>query len=447
MYDQFYGFTGRPFQLTPDPAFYFESGTHRKAMSYLGYGLAQGEGFIVITGEIGAGKTTLVGHLMATIDPRRLTAVQLVSTQVGGDDMLRLAAQGFGIATDGVDKAQILARMEAFFHAQARAGKRSLLIVDEAQILSTSALEELRMLSNFQLGGQSLVQIFLLGQPEFRAVISGETRLEQLRQRVIATHHLEPMQGDEVAPYIEHRLALVGWTGNPRFTADAYQMLAEASAGVPRRLNALVSRVLLLGAIDKLDIIDRRVVEAVIADGMGSEPVESFAPPIDAAEPDFAPLLDDLPEEDEPLPAFPRMTFVEAEPIVPEPESVAVTPEADLEPLFQPEIEDLFEPETGLDAAIEPEMLAFDMPAASPSDVSPDELRAIRAEIEALGRAMVEMETHGILPARIDAIEARLEAAEQRATEQDEVLRRILAKLIEWAERDERHGPFAHRAA
>ena len=412
MYDQFYGFTGRPFQLTPDPSFYFESGTHRKAMSYLGYGLAQGEGFIVITGEIGAGKTTLVGHLMATIDPRRLTAVQLVSTQVGGDDMLRLAAQGFGLATDGVDKAQILARMEAFFHAQARAGKRSLLIVDEAQVLSTSALEELRMLSNFQLGGQSLLQIFLLGQPEFRAVIAGETRLEQLRQRVIATHHLEPMQMDEVAPYIEHRLALVGWKGNPRFTADAYQMLADASEGVPRRLNALVSRVLLLGAIDKLDIIDRRVIEAVIADSLGAAP--SVPQP---------PVLEPIADEQESLALFPPI------------------PDLDVEP------EAVEQAYTDGEGEAEADLPSLDMPAASPSDISPRELHAIRAEIEELGRALVEMEAHGILPARIDAVEARLQAAEQRADEQDEVLRWILAKLIEWAERDERHGPFAHRAA
>src|SRR5690606_16928565 len=160
MYETFYGLHSRPFQLTPDPHYYFESLTHRKALSYLGYGLAQGEGFIVITGDIGAGKTTLVGHLMNTIDPVRLTAIKIVSTQVEGDDMLRLAAQGFGIAADGVAKAQLLQRIEQYLHQQARAGRRTLLIVDEAQNLPVSALEELRMLSNFQLGGQSLLQIF-----------------------------------------------------------------------------------------------------------------------------------------------------------------------------------------------------------------------------------------------------------------------------------------------
>lgn len=265
MYDQFYGLQGRPFQLTPDPHYYFESATHRKALSYLGYGLAQGEGFIVITGDIGAGKTTLVGHLMQTIDPSRLTAVKIVSTQVQGDDMLRLAAQSFGLATEGMTKAATLQQVEAYLHMQARAGRRTLLIVDEAQNLAVSAIEELRMLSNFQLGGQSLLQIFLLGQPEFRDLLKSP-QLEQLRQRVIATHHLDPMMANEVEPYVIHRLTVAGWDGRPIFSRDAYAALYAATGGVPRRLNALVSRVLLMGAIEQLEAIDADVVQAVVAD-------------------------------------------------------------------------------------------------------------------------------------------------------------------------------------
>ena len=285
MYDQYYGLKGRPFQLTPDPHFYFESATHRKALSYLGYGLAQGEGFIVITGDVGAGKTTLVGHLMATVDPVRLTAVKIVSTQVQGDDMLRMAAQAFGLPVDGAPKAQLLQRVEAFLHAQARAGRRSLLIVDEAQNLPVSAIEELRMLSNFQLGGQALLQIFLLGQPVFRDLMKSP-QLEQLRQRVIATHHLDPMMASEVQPYIEHRLSLVGWTGNPRIADEAYAAIHDATAGVPRRVNALVGRVLLLGAIDRMEEIDRQAVDAVVADmGRDSEVDQAIVAlsPLDSA--------------------------------------------------------------------------------------------------------------------------------------------------------------------
>jgi general secretion pathway protein A len=263
MYTNYYKLTGRPFQLTPDPRFYFESATHRKAMSYLGYGLAQGEGFIVITGDIGAGKTTLVAHLMATIDPKRLTAVKIAASEMDGETALRLAAHAFGIDTDGADKAQVLSRIEAHMHQQARAGRRCLLIVDEAQALAFDALEALRMLSNFQLGGQPLLQIFLLGQPEFRDAMASARELEQLRQRVIATHHLGPMLPSEVQPYIEHRLRIVGWAGNPRFEPEAIAHLAEESGGVPRPLNTLVQNALERAAEMNSGVIDLALVEAV----------------------------------------------------------------------------------------------------------------------------------------------------------------------------------------
>ena len=289
MYEHYYGLQGRPFQLTPDPHYYFESATHRKALSYLGYGLAQGEGFIVITGDIGAGKTTLVGHLMQTIDPSRLTAVKIVSTQVEGDDMLRLAAQSFGLVTEGYTKAATLQKIEGYLHGQARAGRRSLLIVDEAQNLSVSAIEELRMLSNFQLGGQSLLQIFLLGQPEFRDLLRSPD-LEQLRQRVIATHHLEPMLPSEIEPYVIHRLGIAGWTGNPAFTPASFSALYAATGGVPRRLNALISRVLLLGAIEQIHEIDADAVAVVVAD-MGLD-IDVMPAPVAAS------ALDDVAEAD-----------------------------------------------------------------------------------------------------------------------------------------------------
>ncbi|MBB5707184.1 XrtA/PEP-CTERM system-associated ATPase [Sphingopyxis panaciterrulae] len=288
MYDQFYGFTGRPFQLTPDPAFYFESGTHRKAMSYLGYGLAQGEGFIVITGDIGTGKTTLVGHLMNTIDPNRLTAVKLVSTQVEGDDLLRLVAEQFGIAWEGESKAELLRSMEQYLREQARAGRRTLLIVDEGQNLAISALEELRMLSNFQLGGHSLLQIFLLGQPEFRQTLFHSPTLEQLRQRVIATHHLDPMEPEEVEPYILHRLGKVGWTGNPAFSPDAFEEIFDYSEGVPRKLNVLVSRLLLYGAVEQLSRITAAHVREVIGEieaDRGIDETTLVPPPVEAPAP------------------------------------------------------------------------------------------------------------------------------------------------------------------
>ncbi|MGN6819702.1 MAG: AAA family ATPase [Sphingomonas sp.] len=275
MYDDHYGLSGRPFALTPDPKFWFDTATHRKAMAYLGYGLSQGEGFIVITGDVGAGKTTLVGHLMATIDRERLHVIKLVSSQIEADDLLRMVASGLGVETAGLMKAQLLVAIERGLHSVARSGRRTLLIVDEAQALHTGALEELRMLSNFQAGGHALLQIFLLGQPEFRAALHGGARLEQLRQRVIAMHHLDPMGADEVEPYVLHRMALVGWNGRPKFTPDAFAALYRGSDGVPRRLNQLAGRVLLLGAIEQIDVIDGKTVEAVIADISGDMPTET----------------------------------------------------------------------------------------------------------------------------------------------------------------------------
>ena len=266
MYNDHYGLTGRPFQLTPDPRFYFESATHKKAMAYLGYGLAQGEGFIVVTGEIGSGKTMLVGHLMATVDSNRVNAVKIVSTQVEGDDMLRMVATALGLPTENAEKSQLLDRIERQIQDRARAGQRTLLIVDEAQNLPISSLEELRMLSNYQSGGQSMLQILLLGQPEFRTRLEHSDQLEQLRQRVIATHHLTAMEANEVSPYILHRMKLVGWVGAPTIADEAFASLYRYSGGVPRKINNLMTRVLLMGSLEKTTVIDGDLVEAVIED-------------------------------------------------------------------------------------------------------------------------------------------------------------------------------------
>ncbi len=279
MYTDHYRLTGQPFQLTPDARFWFDSRTHRKAMAYLGYGLAQGEGFITVTGEIGAGKSTLVAHVMANIDRARLNAISLVSTQVEGDDMLRLVAQGLGVATDRQEKARLLDAVEQRLEEELRAGKRTLLIVDEAQNLPVSALEELRMLSNFQIGGRALLQIVLLGQPEFRDKLA-RPGLEQLRQRVIATHHLEAMDADEVAAYVRHRLTRVDWQGNPDLEPEAFDALHRYSGGIPRKVNQLMQRVLLAAALENAELVGAETVDAVAAD-MGAD----AAPPPAAAEP------------------------------------------------------------------------------------------------------------------------------------------------------------------
>jgi putative secretion ATPase (PEP-CTERM system associated) len=286
MYDEFYGLAGRPFQLTPDPAFYFESGTHRKALSYLSYGLAQGEGFIVITGEVGAGKSTLVAYLMATVDPARLTAAQVVTSKLDGEELVHVVAQAFGLAVQGHDKASALGAIEAFLHDEARAGRRCLLIVDESQNLSIAALEELRMLSNFQLGSHPLLQTLLLGQPEFRETLLVHPELEQLRQRVIASHHLEAMEASEVQAYMEHRLKRVGWDGEPGFDQRVFTGVYTASGGVPRRINQIANRLLLLGAIEKRSRIDGAMLQQILAElGNDGAPPKAAAPAPAPAQP------------------------------------------------------------------------------------------------------------------------------------------------------------------
>ncbi len=298
MYDDHFGLSGRPFQLTPDARFWYETATHRKAMAYLGYGLAQGEGFVVVTGDIGAGKTTLVGHLTGMLDLKALNVITIVSTAIAADDLLRVVATGLGVDPSGLAKAQLLTAIERGLHAVARSGRRTLLIVDEAQALPVDALEELRMLSNFQAGGHALLQILLLGQPEFRERLHGSERLEQLRQRVIAIHHLDPMEADEVADYIAHRLSVVGWQGRPDFAADAFEAMYQGSGGVPRRLNQLAGRVMLHAAIEGLELIDGRVVRGVLRDLHADLPmlaVDASAAPEPEALPTPGPAAEEVP--------------------------------------------------------------------------------------------------------------------------------------------------------
>jgi putative secretion ATPase (PEP-CTERM system associated) len=265
MYTAFYKLEGRPFQLTPDYRFFFEARPHKRAISYLNYGISQGEGFIIITGDIGAGKTTLVDHILSTFLGRNLIAAKVVTTQLDADDLLRMVAAAFGIPQEGSDKASVLKRIESFLVDNHRAGKRVLLFVDEAQNLPYSALEELRMLSNIQLESKSPLQIFLVGQPEFRRAIASSD-LEQLRQRVIASYHLSPLDAEETRKYIDHRLGLVGWDGDPIFTHQAFEMIFEASGGVPRKINLLCDRILLFCYLEERHEIDASVVRAVVND-------------------------------------------------------------------------------------------------------------------------------------------------------------------------------------
>jgi len=263
MYIDYYGFSAKPFQLSPDPKFFFGSSGHSRALAYLRYGLSQGEGFIVITGGIGTGKTTLVKNLFNELDSRQVVAAQLVTTQLEADDLLRSVVASFGLPYEDESKAILLRRFENFLREHAQHGRRMLLVVDEAQNLPMRSLEELRMLSNFQVAERPLLQSFLLGQEEFRHTLQ-DAGMEQLRQRVIASCHLNPLSDEEIRPYIEHRLHVVGWQGDlPRFDETAYAAIYRYTQGIPRRVNVFCDRLLLYGFLEEVQEFSDEAVMAV----------------------------------------------------------------------------------------------------------------------------------------------------------------------------------------
>ncbi len=263
MYESFYGLTNKPFQLNPDPTFYFGSKQHRRAKAYLDYGVSRNEGFIVITGEIGAGKTTLLRALIDGLHGSNVVVGHLVTTQLGAEDTLRMVGASFGFKVKDVPKSELLITLEAFLISQTTKGKRCLLIVDEAQNLTPRAVEELRMLSNFQFGNQALMQSFLVGQPEFREILQ-RPEMEQFRQRVAATCHIGPLDLDETQHYIEHRLKCAGSTGKPSFETAVFEAIFKASGGIPRRINSVCDRLLLAGFLaNKVHLELTDVVEVV----------------------------------------------------------------------------------------------------------------------------------------------------------------------------------------
>ncbi|KPP96584.1 XrtA/PEP-CTERM system-associated ATPase [Erythrobacter sp. HL-111] len=381
MYEQFYGLTARPFQLTPDPEFWFESTTHRKAMSYLGYGLNQGEGFIVVTGEVGAGKSTLVAHLMERIDREALTVAQVVTSSLDGEELVHVVAQAFGLSVEGHDKAGALGAIERFLQDEARAGRRCLLVVDECQNLTLDALEELRMLSNFQLGSHPLLQGLLLGQPEFRRTLAHHPGLDQLRQRIIASHHLEALGEREVEAYVAHRLSRVGWKDRPIFAEGLLGALYLATEGIPRRINQVMNRLLLLGAIEEAEELTPAMLDAVIEEMAGDEARGATGTP----GPVQAPAL------------------VEEEAAGPTP--------ADAVP-------------AGEVAALLAER-----------DARTAELEAAISELQAAGR-LSQGELDAVRGAEDPDLAEAIRRIEARLEEQEQSLRHVLTMLIEWLEGD-----------
>jgi len=394
MYEDFYGFSERPFQLTPDPSFYFESVTHKKALSYLGYGLAQGEGFIVITGEVGAGKSTLVGHLRNRLDWNSVTVGEVVTSALGSEEMITMAAHSFGLEVDHSDKAGALSAIELFLQDEARAGRKVLLVVDEAQNLTIGALEELRMLSNFHLGAKPLLQMLLLGQPEFRQLLAEWDQLEQLRQRVIASHHLEAMQPGEIEPYVMHRLEHVGYKVRPRFEGDVWKRIHRESRGIPRLVNRIMSRVLMKSAMQQRETIDLPLVDTVIDEINGKVPEE-------------APMGDYTPQREKPSSRKTEELGTDSGlPQAPEqPHGGEALPQSENSALMDAQIE-----------AIEQAFAERDQAIAS-----------VRKEITSLSQRASQSAEDGDTLHRLAAIEARLD-------EQERSLRHVLTMMIDYFE-------------
>ncbi len=254
-----YGFRHPPFQMTPDARLFFPSTVHSRAYAHLLYGLSQREGFVVVTGEVGAGKTTLIERLCAEFSPQGHAIARVMTTQVTAGDLLRLVAVAFDVPSKGA-KSQLLQGIVATLRRGiAERGRRHILIVDEAQALPVSSLEELRMLSNIAEGEHALLQVVLMGQPQLRQTLA-RPDLDQLRQRVLAAYHLAALTREETHLYVRHRMTSVGWSGHPAWEPAALDLVHVHSGGIPRRINRLCSRVLLAAALERATVLTAELV-------------------------------------------------------------------------------------------------------------------------------------------------------------------------------------------
>jgi len=250
VYRDYYRLTGEPFRLSPDHRFSLGHRSYANAKAYLDYALLQGEGFIAITGGPGTGKTTLISDILAGFEQTDMRVATLTSTQLESRDLLHMVAHAFDLHPEDRSKANLLLELERFLNQQSYQGHRTILIVDEAQSLSPSALEELRLLANMQRKDQLLLQVFLVGQEKLLDLIRAPG-MEQLQQRLVAASVLEPLDLDETVDYVEHRLCRVAWRGDPAINEDALRLIHKYSGGIPRRINMICNRLFLYGGMQE----------------------------------------------------------------------------------------------------------------------------------------------------------------------------------------------------
>ncbi len=262
MYEEFYGFREPPFNITPDPRFLFFSGRHREAFDHLTFGIAQRKGFILLTGEVGAGKTTLCRRLFEVLDERYETALVL-NPRMTPLQLLRSILKEFELPSSMRDRVKCLETLNRFLLERVEQGKDVVLVIDEAQTLGVELLEEVRLLSNLETDQRKLLQIVLIGQPELRALLD-DKRLRQLRQRITVRYHLEPLSIQETEHYVNHRMQLAGGNGRPVFGRWALRRVHRYSKGVPRLINAVCDKALLCGYVDQVDELRWRHVGRAI---------------------------------------------------------------------------------------------------------------------------------------------------------------------------------------
>src|SRR3954447_1461556 len=253
MYEKYFQLRERPFALSPDPDYLYPSKVHQEALSYLRYGIEGHAGFVVITGEIGSGKTTMLQSLLGRLD-RNTTVARVVNTMLDARELLDAIMLDFGLDPSGMSKPVLLHKLAEFLVLQRQAGRLTLLVIDEAQNLSLPALEEIRMLSNLETEKSKLIQIIMIGQPELREKLA-LPQLRHLRQRITVSYHLAPLDADETANYINHRLKRAAIGSPVTFPRDVTDLIHARSRGVPRIINVIADATLLFAyGIDRRDV-------------------------------------------------------------------------------------------------------------------------------------------------------------------------------------------------
>jgi general secretion pathway protein A len=268
VYLDYYNLTEPPFDITPNPRFLFYSAKHREAYNHLLYGLRERKGFVQLTGEVGAGKTTLCRALMEQLDERYSTAL-ILNPVMSPDELMKAVAIEFGLPVNGLDRLDTLAVINQFLLQQVEIGKEAVLLIDEAQDLTEELLEQVRLLSNLETDNRKLLQIVLLGQPELRDRLNSP-RLRQLRQRITVRYHLAPLTRNEVNQYVQHRLHVSGGNGTPYFTKAAMWRVYRYTQGIPRLVNALCDKALLGGFVAQSERINYGLVNRAVRELEGN---------------------------------------------------------------------------------------------------------------------------------------------------------------------------------